>query len=671
MKLLRGFLVLCGLGAAGLCAAEAPPITFHVASGKAQLTLRVFAEQAGVPVIYPAELVEDAQTRTVDGTYTPHDALDHMLVGTGLSTWQDERTGALAIGRAPRLAKPIELPPFVVEEPATTQWRYARAEGIEVLSRCRDEVTVELISQNYGLHALLETILPKSLRASSDLPTTYLFFSDGGQAAVSREILESLQRREVEFAVTQAAAHGRPAVTATFGAMPNYRFWDREALSIFFVWDEINNDRGRLMITPSYFRYLLEYRIPALPAWFVEGMTELYRSAIMNTAPVRSLGTPFETSSSSGAVPNAMAVPFGGQPEKYSILLRPATWVSTEVTDFVRSHPHEQPAMVPLETLFAEHPPAATESEDYARWRSEAALFLRWILEDGRPARRAALWKWVERGSAGPVDQAAFRECFGTSYVIVENELLGYLHDAVKTSITLRPDHQPENQPVELRAAKADEISRIKGDFNRLEIAYVRELCPELTGKYVQQARRTLGAAYEAGDRDPRLLAELGLCECDVSNDAGALPFLEAAVAAGVVRPRAYYELARIRFAALRAADPSGALSAAQVDGVLRPLFAARRQSPALPEAYELMAEVWLRSEATPGDEQLAILHDGTRLFPRRPRLLLSTALVYAAHGHVAEAKALVAHGLKVSTDASVTARLEKLQAAMAGMPAQ
>ena len=44
---------------------------------------------------------------------------------------------------------------------------------------------------------------------------------------------------------------------------------------------------------------------------------------------------------------------------------------------------------------------------------------------------------------------------------------------------------------------------------------------PELAPKYLEQARRTLRRAYDRGERDPRLLAVLGLCECDAGNETG------------------------------------------------------------------------------------------------------------------------------------------------------
>ena len=55
-------------------------------------------------------------------------------------------------------------------------------------------------------------------------------------------------------------------------------------------------------------------------------------------------------------------------------------------------------------------------------------------------------------------------------------------------------------------------------------------------------------APYVRGERDPRLLAALGLDEKLAGHDERARKFLEAAAAGIAVRARAWLELARLRF---------------------------------------------------------------------------------------------------------------------------
>jgi hypothetical protein len=210
------------------------------------------------------------------------------------------------------------------------------------------------------------------------------------------------------------------------------------------------------------------------------------------------------------------------------------------------------------------------------------------------------------------------------------------------------------------------EIARIKGDWERLEITYVRTHFPTLTTKYVEQARRTLMRAYDGGSRDPQLLAVLGLCEVDAGNDAGARGYLEDAAARDpALRPRARFELARLRFAAARApgAGAAPALTAAQAGDVLAPLLAEREQDLLLVEAYTLIADVWAACTEAPTRAQLALLERGVRLFPRHSELVHRTAELNLRHGHTDAARWQVTLGLTLAPDAATRARFEVLQA--------
>lgn len=72
---------------------------FAIPAGTADRTLKQFATQAGVEVVYPAEVVRGVKTPEVRGRLTPVEAVGLLLSGTGLSSAQDARTGALSISR--------------------------------------------------------------------------------------------------------------------------------------------------------------------------------------------------------------------------------------------------------------------------------------------------------------------------------------------------------------------------------------------------------------------------------------------------------------------------------------------------------------------------------------------------------------------------------------------
>ncbi len=619
--------------------------SFNLPAGEAEVALKRFAVQSGQQVLFPTDVVAGVQTNEVKGRYTMREALDRMLAGTSLFAMDDEATGAIAVARLTVPNRIIELPVYIVKETAAPNWRYAQLPGLEVIARCPDEATRMLLTQNHRLLQLLELIVPARFQVSSDVPTTYVLYGAQSQPLIAREIMAELEKQN-----PPASGEKKNATEADWSVrvLPNYRFWDQDSLAIFFILNESDFNKGRLTLTPSYVRYRLESRTPSLPTWFVEGLLELYHSVTLEPGVT-------DLSSADDAADESAAI------------FWPITWVSEAETQAVRKNPRQQRPLPPLAGLFAGNPDAAMNPADRVLWRAQAALLIRWALDDAKGIRQQALWKLTALASEQPVTEALFRDCFGEGYAEVSRQLTDYLPVAVKDSFKLPLDRKTALPDVVLRDATEGEVSRIKGDLKRLEIPYVRTQYPALAGLYTDQARRTLHVAYDKGDRDPRLLALLGLCECEAGNDAGARPFLEAAVGQGVIRPRAYYELARITFAELLAKKSTDNLTAAEAGQVLKPLAAARRQSPRLVEAYELIAEVWLRSDGHLTQKQLAVLDEGIRFFPRRTRLIYSAALLRATHGFGESALALTKRGLALAVEPAERERFEKLQAALQG----
>ena len=116
--------------------------------------------------------------------------------------------------------------------------------------------------------------------------------------------------------------------------------------------------------------------------------------------------------------------------------------------------------------------------------------------------------------------------------------------------------------------------------------------------------------------------------------------------------------------------DLSQELSTTQIADVFTPLFAARAQSPAMPEVYDLIARVWVRSAFKPTHGHLAVLDEGVLLFPRRSTLVYATAELYARNGFLAEASELIKLGLVVAADAVDRERFAQLQQRLPAAPA-
>ncbi|MEO6992841.1 MAG: secretin and TonB N-terminal domain-containing protein [Lacunisphaera sp.] len=91
--------------------------TFALPAGEALTTLNLFSATSGGKLLYSADAVAGVTTNAVQGEFTPREALDRMLDGTGLEVMQSARGEALAIRRKPP-ALPPKIPPGV---PAKTE----------------------------------------------------------------------------------------------------------------------------------------------------------------------------------------------------------------------------------------------------------------------------------------------------------------------------------------------------------------------------------------------------------------------------------------------------------------------------------------------------------------------------------------------------------------------
>jgi len=85
-------------GAVGL-AADNGLRTFDVPAGAAADTLKIFAKQAGREIVFAPETVGAVTTRSVRGQLAPREALEQMLLDTGLVATQDAGSGAFAVRR--------------------------------------------------------------------------------------------------------------------------------------------------------------------------------------------------------------------------------------------------------------------------------------------------------------------------------------------------------------------------------------------------------------------------------------------------------------------------------------------------------------------------------------------------------------------------------------------
>jgi hypothetical protein len=212
--------------------------------------------------------------------------------------------------------------------------------------------------------------------------------------------------------------------------------------------------------------------------------------------------------------------------------------------------------------------------------------------------------------------------------------------------------------PLDLREATQAEIGRIKGEAM-------------LLAGHNKAARTEMVAAYQRGERDPNLLAALGLLEKASGEEERARKFLEAAYVGNTRRADGLVELARYRYADALAKPegPEGRFSGAQVSGIMKPLLVARRQPPPHYAVYDLAADTLARSALKSQHDDAVMLVEGAQLFPMRFKLIYQAAAVAADAGDLQPAHALLDHGIKYAPEGEPRRRFEELKAALPPAP--
>ena len=318
-------------------------------------------------------------------------------------------------------------------------------------------------------------------------------------------------------------------------------------------------------------------------------------------------------------------------------------------------------ALLPLEKLFAVGYESASQggtAPDAAfagyRWRQQCAVFVHLCLFGGNAKFKQGFIKFASRTSTEPPTDAFFKECFGIDYRTMAFRIRAHWTDLHFKGMRIESTDGTgllgtPTQP-DLRAATDGEIGRIKGETLRL------------TGQE-EPARREFVTAYLRGERDLQLLASLGLMARQRKDEKRSRTYLEAVGAAkdSVGRPRAYLELSRLRAESMPAGNGAGYDAKALVN-LLEPLFRAQRLPQQLSFVYREIARVWAHSAVPPDREHLAAIEHGARLFPYDVELTTELAELMVARGFRADAQPHVQRGLKLTRDAGLRARLQKLQ---------
>lgn len=540
----------------------------------------------------------------------------------------------------------IQLPPMIVEaREAPLRWRYLGLPGLEILATCSDATIRRFVESYHRQEQLVRLLVPERFQAQPVVPTMNLLADRIATRRVSEDVIreifaargQSLPREDASSRAPPPGGFRNPVVRRRAEFLPNLRLDDRDASAVFAMIGD-DGTAGQIFFTTIRMAIELERRVPALPAWFKAGILRIHEASRFT-------------------------------PDRVEV--GPAVWVSASETAAVAADPDRPRTILPAADLFERPAPAERDSDAARAWTAQAELFVRWVMFSAGGVRRERLWRLLELATEKPLSEEVFRGCFDLSYADLRDRLSDYLDTAVGDRQRLKPARFERTPRLRIRAASEDEIGRIRGDWERMEVHYLRERQPELAGKYLEQARRTLQRAYDRGTRDARFFAVWGLCEFDAGDFESAREKLERAVAGGVIRPRAYHALARLGYDdGLRHAR-DGKLDATTVRRLLALLETGRRQAP-LPEIFALLGDVWMHSEILPAETDLATLEEGARLFPLFTGLVGRVAMIHLQQGHSDRAEAVLTQALHRAQDLDVRSHYERLRARLAeGVPSR
>lgn len=555
----------------------------------------------------------------------------------------------------PAVSDPIvELPKVIVtdsrELPPPEAWRYATIPGFEILSNASDKSTQRLIADFQLFRVALGYIwqVPEKMNT----PLLLILCGKGGQ-------FDGFVPPKTEG----SPETGRASVYLR-GKARSAIVIDMEATIISILSDEVDDpasgvDSTRFSVEHNkqlyreYVHYLLSRSEPRLPAWYEEGFSQVimamkFQPDLIEFGKIEDART---APAGAAAIASANAAATAEDGDQANLL----SGAPVEDRDF--NVVLAQRAIVPMQKFFEIHhdSPEALNPLGNNTWAKQAYAFVHMCMFGEQGKWKKPFGQFLLRSTREPVTEAMFKECFKMSYKEMGLQLRGYLqytdYQAQEFRAKKGSAGLPVPLPITLRDATQSEVGRIKGQA-------------KLLAGNVDGARKELSAPYIRGERDPQLLAALGLIEHATGKDDRAKKFLTVAVAGKATDPDAYVELAKLQYAEALAA-PAGAnkrLSTAQVTSIANLLVTARTLPPPNPATYEFLAEVLAAGEGKPTQEQVVRLIEGVRMYPSKLRLIYATAVLCNEAGMVEAAHSLVDHGLKFSPDATTKANFAKLK---------
>lgn len=527
----------------------------------------------------------------------------------------------------------VRLPPLIVEQTFHGgAWRYGQLPGFEILSRCNDQTTIQLVTAFQHAQDALRTLLPDRFQLRFDAPQALILYDDELWLAATKEATELLLKQGFSFpapssgrdddqsAISPLSALAEPGAKQTPGKtaeryFANLRLTDADTTTTFAVISRTHLDPQQTFFTGRYLGQILGARRPALPSWFTAGFLAFYQHLTFQESTVLLTRLPREDG-------DASLIP---------------------LADFLSPQDRASPASGMI-------------------WLSESELFVRWCL-DPQTKLSDSLWQFLDELPSTSDVNDSFTRCFGFTPFAATARLEEYRNRASAGTARWKLGAPTSIPSIPLRDATWSEVSRIKGEWERLVARYARKELPALESIYLNQARQSLRRAYDRGDREGQLLASLALLELEDGHEEFARELLEAAVQKTVVRPRVYFEWAKFLYDEElgRVRRNDGKLSGEQASRILEALQVAEKQAPSLPQVYELIADVWTNCSEKPRAADFAIIDRGVALFPDSHELVYRAATLHQSHGDMAEVHRLIGLGRATAKNETEKSRFDRL----------
>ncbi|MCX6954538.1 MAG: hypothetical protein NTV51_20485 [Verrucomicrobia bacterium] len=440
----------------------------------------------------------------------------------------------------------VELPKFVVtdsrELPQPEAWRYGEIPGFEILTNASDRTTKRLIKDFDMFREALSLVWPVPNR--SGVPTSLILCGKGGKfdafvpagksGGPDRALASLFLKNKEQTAIVLDMESTTLNILAVDTANDAATGTDSSLIAV-------DHDK---QLYREYVHYLLSKSEPRLPAWLEEGMAQIIMAMKVDKKYIvfGKVEDPNTVSAQAGAVMAMNALTAADDPDGIQIAGAPA-----EDRDF--NVALQRRALVPFPKFFAvtADSPEAINPLGNNVWAKQCYAFVHMCIYGRGKRYQKPFTTFLARLAKEPPSEELFKECFKMDYKKMLLELSGYISftDAQHQEYTLKGAGLGDGPPLELREATQAEVGRIKGEALAL-------------AGHNAKARLELSAPYHRGERDPRLLAALGLFDQANGEEARGRKFIEAATTAKVTRPRAYLELARYRYADALAKPAAG-----------------------------------------------------------------------------------------------------------------